>query len=426
MCGGGGGGGGKTVVQGEVDKAYNKGLLEIAREDQEFRRMFINMFTYGVLYDPTERGAYVDGKWVSEDDKEFPKDAKITTRGEAEGYDPEAATSEMQYLQNLIEANQALLGAQTKTELSELDLQEAKNLAEKELLGTLTASEKARLNALREQAWTAGERAKAERGLIPEEIKKALAELGLATETAEMRRGLLPYEAEAAMADLLYQKGFSESQLRLLGPQEQTALAQLIYQKSLAESQGRLLPAQEDAALKELAYKAGLSESQLRLLGPQEATALAQLAYAQESAESGRRILPAEERAALAGLQYQTGLSQTRYGLLSGQGALARQQMAAQSDFIREAQKGVDAGQWANQAQAGVQHAYKLAGEAIKKDIGSYGLDPSAGRYASQRREMEMGQAAGVAGARTEAQRAAESENLRRKQMTTGLIIPTI
>lgn len=84
-------------------------------------------------------------------------------------------------------------------------------------------------------------------------------------------------------------------------------------------------------------------------------------------------------------------------------------------DFMDELQEGVSSQEWANEAQAGVQHGFKNMEASRAKDLQSYGLDPSAGRYAGLRRETEQNQALGIAAARTTATRAAEEEDLRRK-----------
>jgi hypothetical protein len=163
-----------------------------------------------------------------------------------------------------------------------------------------------------------------------------------------------------------------------------------------------MLPQQEAAALAALALKIGLDESALRMIKPQEAADLANLAHQQASSEAKTRLLPGQERLAQKGIEFQ-------------------------SAFLDEAGRGVDAKGWMDEAQAGVQHGYKLASKALRKDISSFGLDPGAGRYASQNRATRMDEATGVAGARTGAQRAAEAEDFRRKQVaSTGLTIPKI
>lgn len=57
------------------------------------------------------------------------------TLGELHGYDPDAQTSELEYLQNLVESNQALLGLQTQASASQLESQIGGLEAERELGG---------------------------------------------------------------------------------------------------------------------------------------------------------------------------------------------------------------------------------------------------------------------------------------------------
>lgn len=294
-----GGGGNQTTT---VDPIYNQGLLEIAKEDQEFKKTFMNMFQYGVAYDPNEKveGKYIDGKWVDKD-KLTPEqigpeqwttntdpnayewgepvydeygnvasqgkkiksgyEEKILnpnyqgletkTRGELQGYDPSSQTSEMKYLQNLVESNQKLLGLQ-------------------------------------------------------EDVSKK--ELSLAGATAEASQGLIPYQTEA-------------------------------------------------------------SKQQALLSG--------------EQAGAARKLLP--------------GLT------------------ALKESTLADINKGIDVNKRMDEAQAGVQHGFKLANEASRRDIASYGLDPSSGRYASQNRGTALAEATGISGARTQAKNTAEEEAFKRK-----------
>lgn len=284
--------GGQTTTE-TIDKEYNAGMLAISQEQQGWAAEMFNMFKFGVPYDPSERGAMVNGQWVSEKDLTSgkgaagttgfvgtlpsawgglkipgvtPSGAKITTRGEAEGYEPGAQTSEMEYLQNLVEANQGLLGLQTDVSAKELTL--------------------------------AGEQAEAGRKLLP-----YTTEYGI--KSTEASTGLIPYQTEATK------------------------------QKSL---------------------------------------------LAGETAEAARAIVPG----------YYENMD-------------------------------IDERKWMDEAQAGVQHGFKLANEAARRDIASYGLDPGAGRYTSVNRERTLAEATGIAGARTAAERQAEEEEFRRK--TEGLQI---
>ena len=140
-------GGGQTTTT--VDPTYNAGMLELSREQQDWGKQMFNMFKYGVTYDPTEK-VTAEGEpstervWVEDEyvpgrlqygDREgtclpgytVPGHYKnidrepTTTLGEIRGYDPNETTSEMEYLQNLVEANQSLLGLKTETQRKMLE-----------------------------------------------------------------------------------------------------------------------------------------------------------------------------------------------------------------------------------------------------------------------------------------------------------------
>jgi hypothetical protein len=149
-----GSGGGESSTT-TVDPVYNAGMLELSQEQQGWGREMFNMFKFGVDYDPNEQvpsgeKATSERKWVGEKPgkrvpfstdwdtgdvteytqgplipgywKDIPGETPMTTRGELEGYDPDAQTSEMQFLQNLVESNQSLLGLQTGAQKKRLDL----------------------------------------------------------------------------------------------------------------------------------------------------------------------------------------------------------------------------------------------------------------------------------------------------------------
>lgn len=81
-CGGGQSGGGTSY-----DPAYNAGMLELSKEQQDWARQMFNQYSTG------------------------------TTTGDAA---PAGTTSEMQYQQNVVNANQALLPLQTEAEKAQL------------------------------------------------------------------------------------------------------------------------------------------------------------------------------------------------------------------------------------------------------------------------------------------------------------------
>ena len=88
-----------------IDYAYNAGMLELSQEQQGWAREMFNMFRYGVTYDPNEK-----------------EDSSGLTLGESKGYNADDVTSEMEYLQNMVDANQSLLGLQTGAQKKRIGL----------------------------------------------------------------------------------------------------------------------------------------------------------------------------------------------------------------------------------------------------------------------------------------------------------------
>jgi len=301
-----------------VDEAYNAGLLEIFQEQEGWAGELYNMFKYGVTYDPTAQvtgyydangnfiegtdtsgypgdngdeevtGFWHDGNWINESDLDEytkplyadqmetmtnaelwalqnPDDAAAhaqnnyvtTTMGDVYGYDTTEHTSEMDYLQQIVDANASLLGLETDVSESELELAGA---------------------------------------------------------TAEASTSLIPYQTEASKQAALLSSGQSEASLSLLP-----------------------------------------------------------------------------------------------------------QVTALKSDYLTDVSEGTDIGEAMDQAQASVQHGYKLANEASRMDISSYGLDPSSGKYTSSNRDIAMSEAADIAGARTAAKEEAEDTDFDRQTTALGL-----
>jgi hypothetical protein len=180
------GSGGSTV--NSTDPVYNAGLLLLQQSEEGRSSALYNQFMYGVDYNPSEEvyGATIDGKWVSEDelkDSPYSKDymtanpkyeqyqAQLAfhmmtgkseeaakrdlatkgivepkqyivnenrmekkTRGELQGYDADAITSEMEYLQNQVTAANTLLPAETELSRTQLGTETQKSLMEGRLL----------------------------------------------------------------------------------------------------------------------------------------------------------------------------------------------------------------------------------------------------------------------------------------------------
>jgi hypothetical protein len=129
LCKGGGSGG------AEVDKKFNAGMLAISETQQEMADELFNLFKYGVTYDPEKQVKSEEWKawkkkksnksgarkdvWLSEN----PEPEKYTgqTMGEAEGYDPDAVMSEMELIQEQINAQGELLPLQVDVAKSQLE-----------------------------------------------------------------------------------------------------------------------------------------------------------------------------------------------------------------------------------------------------------------------------------------------------------------
>lgn len=201
-CKGGGGGSG-------VDHAYNAGMLALSQEQQDWASQLYNQFVYGVTYDPNERGAMVDGKWVSEADLGEDYSGSLATRGSVEGYDDTAQTSELEYLQNVVEANQDLLGLQTETDTAQLGLTQEQIAAQSAVLPGQTEATIAGLNLATTQS-------RAAEGLVPFQTEAERSGLVLSTEQSQAGRELLPFQTEAQKSGLTLETAQNRSRESLV------------------------------------------------------------------------------------------------------------------------------------------------------------------------------------------------------------------
>lgn len=265
-----GGGGSSTTVT--VDKEYNAGMLELSREQQKWAGELYSTFKYGTTYDPNEqiRGAWIDGKWVDEADvpkggrkivgyedtpepetrgtpvsersenwkrKEREKQLKkipiyedtptydiITiTRGELMGYDPDAQTSEMDYTQNIIDANQSLLGEQTATELGYMELEQEKTKAELGLLPQQTELASAQMGSELKTLGLTDAQTAATLELLPQQtqlsqrdMESQMLSLGLTDAQTAATLGLLPQQTTTERSQLELGQAEAEANLGLL------------------------------------------------------------------------------------------------------------------------------------------------------------------------------------------------------------------
>lgn len=241
---GSGGGGSQTTTT--VDPVYNAGVLALSQEQQGWAGEMYNMFKYGVTYDPEEiqTGRYVDDEWIAEDKIESgevinpewqewynkrrdpgaygyenagPEPPKYITNtegledrtlGEIYGYDPDAQTSELEYLQKQIEANADLLGLQT-------DVSKAELTAKKDLIPLSTDVAKLGLETekglipLRGDVERLG--LESEKSLIPERTKAQTQRLGLATNFMREAEQGIDIEGRMDRAQAEVQHGFKNA-----------------------------------------------------------------------------------------------------------------------------------------------------------------------------------------------------------------------
>lgn len=114
-------------------------------------------------------------------------------------------------------------------------------------------------------------------------------------------------------------------------------------------------------------------------------------------------------------MEYLQNVVEANQELLGLQTEVSRRRGETALGLMDKVNEGIDVGGRMDRAQASVQHGFKQAREASKMDVGSYGLDPSSGRYASQNRGLALAEASGIAGARESARRLAEEEDIQRR-----------
>lgn len=291
-----GGGGGSTTTT--FDPEFNKGLLEIYKQNQKYADTFMNVFQYGVDYNPNEtvRGKTINGKWYNEDQL---KTMGIKDSGGAMIENPEWVKWN--------EQNKAGL-----------------------LNGQMTYGNNGEGAAQYQQA--------------PE-------------------------------------------------PQRYIQNENALESKTYGEINGY----DPKAQVSEMQHLQNIIQSNQSLLGLQTSTSKKELQLASATADASKSLIPLQTSTAKAGLQFKKDQANMGRG------------------FIKDIAKGIDVEGRMDEAQADVQHGFQLANEGQRMDIASYGLDPSAGRYASQNRATEMSLASGVAGARTLAKNVAEAEDFERK-----------
>jgi len=299
-------GGGKSETT-TVDPVYNAGLLKLSQEQQEWARQMFNMFKYGTTEDLgakvtgywDKNGKFIEGssykeqplekidmskappqytgadnttlnpkytEWVkseeariakvNEDIKEKnelgkqneKKGAKYVTltREEILKKDPtyQGNVSEMQYLQNIINSNNSLLGLQTNVQQQLLESQ----------LRLMPKQEKlteAKIQELIEQTGLTRAQIQAQLKILPEETNLTLEEIAA-------RRQLLPQQTNLTEEQI-------RSQLQLLPKETGLTLAQIKAQRHLLPYQtglekDRLRAQREALPLKSALYKTTMED----------------------------------------------------------------------------------------------------------------------------------------------------------------------
>jgi hypothetical protein len=278
------GGGGPSTTTTTVDPVYNAGMLALSTEQQEWAEEMFNMFKYGVTYNPEEEqhGLYIDGEWVSEDQ-----------------------LGETQYSSDYYIENPEWL------------------------------------------AW-------------------------------EQKRQQFMYQTDQAGGPL----GMTYEQWLEDNPEPKQTIPN--PDKLESTTLGELYGYDPDAQTSELEFLQNLVESNQALLGLQTDVAMGELQAQQQ----------------LGGFKKDVAES-----------------------FLKESMEGLDVGEQMDSAQANVQHGFKLADRAQRKNLSQYGLDPSSGRFTSMNRDRALSEAEGIAGARSKAKQETERENYLRKRAGAGLQI---
>lgn len=178
------GGGGSSTVTG--DPIYNAGMLALSEEQQAWARELVNVFKRGTgHYGTVGTPAVTEQKWIPSEEKVLKESRKnqgyflqnghlyrntdygiVNVKSDPSFFEPptaghyetveitpantsqewvpdEGVTSELQYMQNIINANQTLLGGQTTVEFEQLGLTQAQIAAQQTLLPGQTELERA-------------------------------------------------------------------------------------------------------------------------------------------------------------------------------------------------------------------------------------------------------------------------------------------
>jgi hypothetical protein len=155
------------------------------------------------------------------------------------------------------------------------------------------------------------------------------------------------------------------------------------------------------------------------------------LALSQEQQEWAREMYNMYKTGDVSGtgtgiseMQYNQNLVEANQALLGPRTDVEKAQLSdalaaigerapVRSEFYNQALEGVDIGRRMSEAQADVEHGFKLSGESARREAMSYGgLDPT--KIASISTGMNLEKAKAIAGARTSAKTLAEDEQFNR------------
>ncbi len=158
------------------------------------------------------------------------------------------------------------------------------------------------------------------------------------------------------------------------------------YEESVIQANQELLQPTLELKLKQM-------ESQGRLLGPREE---AEAEYLKQTVADLKRGVPVKEA-----LQKQ----QLREIEMSG---------PVREKFYKEVGEGVSGDEWAGEAEADVRQSFGKARGITERNLSRRGVGAGSGAMAGIEKDLALEEAKGVAGSRTRARRAADTESLRR------------
>ncbi len=412
----GGGGGGDSF-----DAEYNARMATLSEEQQGWAREYMNYYKHGVFYDPAEeiRGYYdAGGNFVQVgssasspggggegglsaeeiqnlkdngyDDEMIeriqanktgvtpevtagPNNEEIVTmtRGEMEGYDPDAVVSfsDVEMAQNA--ANMAVIPDQTDQAIAEAQ----------------TATK---------QAYSAGRLVTDE-----ERFKRSEYEFGRAKNAADTR--LVSDAEDAKRSEYDYTAADYDSKGRLIESGEGATKAGNEYSQAKAESDNRLISPYED-------YTKKSYETESALLDPYKDATISEYGYAGELAEMNRSLLPSKQALNMA--------------LMDEAQRTVNARTPVTEKYYDKVMEGVDVNKKTNQAKADVAGAYKGAASKNVRDMGRYGINPNSARGKSAFDQTGANYARDQVGAISSARDGAEKENFSRLQGAVSLQPP--